>query len=405
MTFTLTPISVKNSAGTATPMIAYNDGTNNSFAHASVDSEGAIISPATAGKQDTQTTHLSQIETATESTVTALTAANSSLDAIEASTASTVTALGTANTSLDNIETATGSTVTALTAANSSLDAIEAAAGTIATNTGAAATAANQGTVITHLSQIETATESAVTALSAANTSLDAIEASAATIGTNTGTSATGIGAPADVAASTDTGTFSLIALLKRGLQSLTSIITGTTAVATEIGKLYQPRSVAATYDGGATMTRPSNTTAYAFGDLVGSDASTPGNNKVWVIPFCRSADVPGQITGAKLFKSSTGITNAAFRIYIFRNTFTIAQNDNAAFILPAKADILGILTGSIDEVCADGAYGIFVPKQNVAIPAIPASGTANIFAVVTAVDAYTPVSAEGLGLVLEGFA
>lgn len=384
MSFDPVTFIVKDAAAANKSMIAYSDGSKNAFANAVLDNQGALINPATSGKQDTQITHLSQIETATESTVTAL---------------------GTANTSLDAIETATGSTVTALTAANSSLDAIEAATGTIATNTASAATAANQATAITHLSQIETATEATVTALTAANSSLDAIEASTTTIGTNTGATATGIGAPADTAATTDTGTFSLIAFVKRGLQNWTTLLTRVSTVITEIGKLYQPRSVAGTYDGNATMTRPANTTAYSFGDLVGSDASTASNNKVWVIPFCRSNDVPGQITGAKLFKSSTGITNAAYRIYIFRNTFTIAQNDNAAFVLPNKADILGVLTGSIDEVCADGAYGIFVPKQNVTIPAIPATGTQNIFAVIVAIDAYTPVSGENFALTLEGFA
>ncbi len=72
--------------------------------------------------------------------------------------------------------------------------ATEATLGTVATNTGTTAT--NTGTIVTNTG----------------------------TIATNTGTTNTNLGAQADAAATTDTGTFSLIALIKRGLQSLTLI-------------------------------------------------------------------------------------------------------------------------------------------------------------------------------------
>lgn len=58
-----------------------------------------------------------------------------------------------------------------------------------------------------------------------ANTSLATIATQTTTTATNTGTTATGIGAPADAEAGSDTGTFSIIALIKRGLQGITTII------------------------------------------------------------------------------------------------------------------------------------------------------------------------------------
>lgn len=48
---------------------------------------------------------------------------------------------------------------------------------------------------------------------------------SLATVATNTGTVSTNLGAAADAAASSDTGTFSAIALLKRGLQNWTTLL------------------------------------------------------------------------------------------------------------------------------------------------------------------------------------
>ena len=52
MTFTSTPITVKDAAQADKSIIAYYDGTSSAFAHPLLDNAGAIISPATAGKQD-----------------------------------------------------------------------------------------------------------------------------------------------------------------------------------------------------------------------------------------------------------------------------------------------------------------------------------------------------------------
>lgn len=51
MPLNLSPIAVKNSAGSPVPMLAYTDGTNAAFAHPLLDSAGAIISPATSALQ------------------------------------------------------------------------------------------------------------------------------------------------------------------------------------------------------------------------------------------------------------------------------------------------------------------------------------------------------------------
>ena len=40
MTFTLSPITVKDKDGAAKPMVAFTDGTNNAFANAQLDAAG-----------------------------------------------------------------------------------------------------------------------------------------------------------------------------------------------------------------------------------------------------------------------------------------------------------------------------------------------------------------------------
>lgn len=53
MAFIATPVNILDGAASSKPMRSYNDGTTNTLAHASVDSAGTLISPATADKQDT----------------------------------------------------------------------------------------------------------------------------------------------------------------------------------------------------------------------------------------------------------------------------------------------------------------------------------------------------------------
>ena len=61
MPFTSAPITVKDSAGAARPLIAFNDGTNSAFANALLDSAGALVSPATAANQATANASLAAV--------------------------------------------------------------------------------------------------------------------------------------------------------------------------------------------------------------------------------------------------------------------------------------------------------------------------------------------------------
>lgn len=85
-------------------------------------------------------------------------------------------------------------------------------------------------------------------ALTAVNTALGTVNTNLGTVNTNLGTVNTNLGAQADAAATTDGGTFSLIALIKRGLAALTTSNLNTSNTSSYIGA---GSSAAATADTG----------------------------------------------------------------------------------------------------------------------------------------------------------
>lgn len=62
MTWTPTTLTIKDANGVSQPVTAYTDGTNFSFAHPVLDNTGAVIAPATSGKQDAGNASLADID-------------------------------------------------------------------------------------------------------------------------------------------------------------------------------------------------------------------------------------------------------------------------------------------------------------------------------------------------------
>src|SRR5712691_5766738 len=77
-----------------------------------------------------------------------------------------------------------------------------------------------------------------------------------------------------------------------------------------------------------ATFTRPADTTAYTSGDLVGN-STTAGS----VVPI--SFTFPAKrvkLYGAKITKSAAAVTNAKFRLHLYKDSPTPANGDNGAW-------------------------------------------------------------------------
>lgn len=140
-----------------------------------------------------------------------------------------------------------------------------------------------------------------------------------------------------------------------------------------------------------ATVTRPADTTAYASGDLV-ANSTTAGSVTVPTLTVARKAAGSIELRGVKLHKSGTVITNASFRIHFFRVAPTVTNGDNGAYLPSGVANYLGYFDVTVDQVFSDGAAGFSIPSGGRAIKL--ASGT-DIFPLIEARGAYTPISAE----------
>jgi hypothetical protein len=164
------------------------------------------------------------------------------------------------------------------------------------------------------------------------------------------------------------------------------SIITGGSAL---------PRLVT-----GSTLTRPADTTAYAFGDLV-ANSTTAGSVTPGTIAAASGNDVAGRIKSARLITSSTSISSAMFRLHLFNSLPTVTNGDNGVW-LPTKAGYLGSFDITVDRQFSDGAVGLGYPTLGDSLAFTPVTGGVNLYYLLEARGAYTPTSAGTFIPVLE---
>lgn len=143
----------------------------------------------------------------------------------------------------------------------------------------------------------------------------------------------------------------------------------------------------------GGTLTRPANTTAYAFAQLV-ANSVTAGSVVPQSLALARSNDQAGVILSANLFKSSTVLTSAQFRIHFYNVLPTFTNGDGAAWLTP-KAGYLGSIDVTCDRAFSDASVGIGGPTSGWNIPFTPVTGTQTVYYVLEARAAYTPISGE----------
>lgn len=155
-----------------------------------------------------------------------------------------------------------------------------------------------------------------------------------------------------------------------------------------------------------ATFTRPSNTTAYASGDLVANN-TTAGSVTLlsWKLP-----EGGVWLRQLRLTSSNTTITNGSFRVWFTTDSaVTFTNGDNGALAVSsglALADVIGFV-----DVTLDGAIGslgsvgtaTFDPGLLALFAASYANGRGTVYGFVEARAAYTPASAEVFTIYLRG--
>lgn len=150
------------------------------------------------------------------------------------------------------------------------------------------------------------------------------------------------------------------------------------------------------------TFTRPADTTAYASGDLV-ANSTTSGSVLPLTFNVARNTGGSLMVRRARLRKSGAGITNASFRLHLFRAApATVTNGDNGAFSVSGVADYLGAIDITVDRAFTDGASGHGVPVVGSDICVKLGAGVSTIRGLLEARGAYTPGSAEVFAVELD---
>lgn len=147
-------------------------------------------------------------------------------------------------------------------------------------------------------------------------------------------------------------------------------------------------------------FTRPADTTAYASGDLV-ANSTTAASVVPIALSAARNNGGSGLIRRARLKKSGTGVTNAAFRVHLYQSSPTVTNGDNGA-IAATESGYIGHFDVTVDQVFSDASKGIGAAAVGPDVVFSAADGSTNIYALLEARGAYTPASAEVFTLELE---
>lgn len=149
-----------------------------------------------------------------------------------------------------------------------------------------------------------------------------------------------------------------------------------------------------------ANFTRPSDTTAYASGDLV-ANSTTAGSVAPMQFTAARVAEGSFMVRKCRLWKSGTSITNSAFRLHLWTASPTPTNGDNGAFVATGSATYIGALDIPSMIAFSDGAAGNGVPLTGSELSVKLSSGQV-IYGLLEARGAYTPGNAESFAVVLE---
>lgn len=170
--------------------------------------------------------------------------------------------------------------------------------------------------------------------------------------------------------------------------------VTLATDVGTPAGEAHVGQVGGTIANPSANFTRPSDTTAYASGDLV-ANSTTAGSVTAMSFTVGRIAAGSVMLRRCMVRKSGTSVTSAAFRVHLFRAApSTVTNGDNGAFSVSGVADYIGGFDVTVDRVFTDGAAGFGNPVIGYEMGVKLASGT-TIYGLIEARAAYTPANAE----------
>jgi hypothetical protein len=153
-----------------------------------------------------------------------------------------------------------------------------------------------------------------------------------------------------------------------------------------------------------SAMTRPSDTAAYAAGDLV-ANSTTAGSVAAITLTVSDVNDAPVCIERIRIVTGLTSpITGVSFRIHLYQSNPTsssgVVGGDNTAFNVKLGT-IIGTMVGTF-KTYNDGSVAFCVPEDGARIITIPTSGAKTVFALLQTINIFTPASGSTFTLTAE---
>ena len=220
---------------------------------------------------------------------------------------------------------------------------------------------------------------------------LEAIEAALEVIRTTLGAPAQAGGS---VALTNQIAGYALDATMKE----IQGILAGTLKTAAQAGEVHLGEIGGSSVVAVGSFTRPANTTAYAQNQAVqSSPAAAVG------LTVARKAAGTGRATRLRLTKSTATLQNASFRVHLFKAAPTTLAADGTAFAGNSGAlTHIGAFPITMTLAFADGAKGYGTVDIGAYVTFDAAGGDTKLYALVEAMGAYVPGSAELFTIALE---
>lgn len=157
----------------------------------------------------------------------------------------------------------------------------------------------------------------------------------------------------------------------------------------------------------GTTLTRPSNTTAYAANDSI-SDNATAGSVTALPATVSDAVEQPVILTEIVLDTNDTGLAaGVQVRAYVYRSDPTansgVVAGDNAAFS-NKKAGLIGTFSGAF-RAMQDGGFARLVPDEGSYVVAFCEASGQRLWIQYQALGAFTPsANSTTIGCRFKGF-
>lgn len=154
------------------------------------------------------------------------------------------------------------------------------------------------------------------------------------------------------------------------------------------------------------SVVRPDNTTAYAAGDAISDNATTPTSAGAFALECARRPGGSGVISEVILLKDDDDVTNADFDLLLFHTLPAFAGwEDNAPLAITAEEmkDLVAAYTFAAASWVDVNTANVQVATLDHERPFVCAPSDTNLYGILVAGGAYTPAAEEEFTITIGG--